>query len=98
MSIVTPPSGVRVVGFQDASQAALDRWKHRFHDAQVATDADYLLSRVRPTFVVIAAPNSAHAGLCGVALRHGAHVEALEPPELRQALRDELTRAARLYG
>jgi predicted DNA-binding transcriptional regulator YafY len=31
-------------------------------------------------------------------LRHGAHVEVLEPPELRQALREELTRATRLYG
>jgi predicted DNA-binding transcriptional regulator YafY len=30
-------------------------------------------------------------------LRHGAHVEALEPPELRQALLEELARAQRQY-
>jgi predicted DNA-binding transcriptional regulator YafY len=30
-------------------------------------------------------------------LRHGSHVEALKPPALRDALREELTRAQRLY-
>jgi predicted dehydrogenase len=71
--------GVTPVGFQDISQAGLDRWKQRFPEAEVDTDPARLLAKVKPDIVSVCSPNAVHASLSIAGFAAGCHVLCEKP-------------------
>ena len=70
---------VTPAGFVDIDEAALKRAKERFPNAEVDTDVERLLAKVRPDLASVCTPNRVHASLTLAALRAGCHVLCEKP-------------------